>query len=65
MGMSLSAFEHIDIHIHREMSQNKPVQIKLVTSRTMNQHFPQKKINKQIMEKEMCHKLHFKLTALF
>lgn len=31
----------------------------------MNPHFPQKKTNNQITEKEMCHKPHFKLTALF
>lgn len=63
--MSLSAFEHIDTHIHRAMLQNRPVQIKLVTRRTMNQHIPQQKINKQITEEEMCHRPYFKLTTFF
>jgi len=65
IGMSLSAFEHIDTPIHRVVSQNRLVKIKLVTSRIMNQHIPQQKINKQITEKERCHKTYFKLTVLF
>lgn len=61
----LHAFEHIDIHIHRDIAQNRLVQIKLVSSRTMNQHIPQKKINKQITEKEMFHKPYFEWTTMF
>lgn len=63
--MSLSASEHIDTHIHRDVSLNRWMQIKLVTSRTMNHHTPLQKINKQITEKEVCHKPYFKLTTLF
>lgn len=63
MGMSLSAFQHTDIHIHRDVLQNTLVQVKLVTSRTMIQHILPQKVNKEITEKEMCHKLYLKPTT--
>lgn len=49
--MCLSALGHMDTHINSSVSQNRPVQIKLEMRRAMNQHIPQKKVNKQIAEK--------------
>lgn len=39
MGMSLSAFEHTDIHIHRDVLQNTLVQIKLHQQNYDSTHF--------------------------